>query len=73
VIGQLEQPTLGSYRIEGQESTGLADAALTQRRGSALVLPPPRVLADERVVRDESVPAQPAVQEFPVHAVPPTP
>jgi len=54
-------------------ATAPANAALTQRRGSALVLPPPRVLADERVVSDESVPSQPAVQEFPAHAVPPTP
>ncbi len=36
VIGLLEQPTSGSYRIEGQEVTGLMDAALTQRRSTAL-------------------------------------
>ena len=36
VIGLLEQPTSGSYRIEGQEVTGLLDAALTQRRSTAL-------------------------------------
>ena len=36
VIGLLEPPTSGSYRIEGQEVTGLIDAALTQRRSTAL-------------------------------------
>ena len=36
VIGLLEQPTSGSYRIEGQEVTGLLDAALTHRRSTAL-------------------------------------
>ena len=36
IIGLLERPTAGSYRIEGQETNGLDDAALTQRRGSAL-------------------------------------
>ena len=36
VIGLLEHPTSGSYRIEGQEVTGLTDAALTQRRSTAL-------------------------------------
>ena len=36
LIGLLERPSAGSYRIEGQETTGLDDAARTQRRGSAL-------------------------------------
>ena len=36
VIGLLEHPTSGSYLIEGQEVTGLTDAALTQRRSTAL-------------------------------------
>jgi lipoprotein-releasing system ATP-binding protein len=36
VVGLLERPTAGSYRIEGQETTGLDDAALTQRRATAL-------------------------------------
>ena len=36
LIGLLERPTSGSYRIEGQETTGLDDAALTQRRSGAL-------------------------------------
>ena len=36
VIGLLERPTAGSYRIEGQETIGLDDAALTQRRATAL-------------------------------------
>ena len=36
VVGLLEPPSAGSYRIEGQETSGLADAALTQRRSSAL-------------------------------------
>ena len=36
LIGLLERPTAGSYRIQGQETSGLDDAALTQKRGSAL-------------------------------------
>ena len=36
IIGLLERPTAGRYRIEGQETTGLDDAALTQRRSTAL-------------------------------------
>ena len=36
VIGLLERPSAGSYRIEGEETTGLNDAALTQRRSTAL-------------------------------------
>ena len=36
LIGLLERPSAGSYRIEGQETTGLDDAARTQRRSSAL-------------------------------------
>ena len=36
IIGLLEKPSAGSYRIEGQETTGLDDAALTQRRSRAL-------------------------------------
>ena len=36
IIGLLERPSAGSYRIEGQETTGLEDAALTQRRSTAL-------------------------------------
>ena len=38
LIGLLERPTAGSYRIQGQETSGLDDAALTQKRGSALAL-----------------------------------
>ena len=36
IIGLLERPSAGSYRIDGQETTGLDDAALTQRRSTAL-------------------------------------
>ncbi len=36
VVGLLERPTGGSYRIQGQETTGLDDAALTQRRSAVL-------------------------------------
>ena len=36
IIGLLERPSAGSYRIDGQETTGLNDAALTQRRSTAL-------------------------------------
>ncbi len=36
VIGLLEPPSAGSYRIEGQETVGLDDAALTLRRSTAL-------------------------------------
>ena len=36
VIGLLEPPSAGSYRIEGQETVGLDDAALTRRRSTAL-------------------------------------
>ena len=36
LIGLLERPTAGSYRIAGQETTGLDDAALTQTRATAL-------------------------------------
>ncbi len=36
VIGLLEPPSAGSYRIEGQETVGLGDAALTRRRSTAL-------------------------------------
>ena len=36
IIGLLERPSAGSYRIEGLETSGLDDAALTQRRRSAL-------------------------------------
>lgn len=36
VIGLLEQPTQGSYRVEGQETTALSDAERTALRGRAL-------------------------------------
>ena len=36
LVGLLERPSAGSYRIQGQETAGLDDAALTQRRSSAL-------------------------------------
>jgi lipoprotein-releasing system ATP-binding protein len=36
VVGLLERPTSGSYRIEGLETSGLDDSALTRRRGSVL-------------------------------------
>ena len=36
IIGLLERPSAGSYCIEGQETTGLDDAALTQRRATTL-------------------------------------
>ncbi len=36
IIGLLERPTAGSYRILGQETTGLDDAALTQSRSTSL-------------------------------------
>ena len=36
IIGLLERPSAGSYRILGQETTGLDDAALTQTRSSSL-------------------------------------
>jgi lipoprotein-releasing system ATP-binding protein len=36
VIGLLEKPTAGSYRINGEETTTLDDAGRTRRRGSAL-------------------------------------
>ena len=36
LIGLLERPTSGSYRIDGQETSGLEDKALTQLRSSAL-------------------------------------
>ncbi len=36
IVGLLERPTAGSYRIQGQETAGLADAALTQLRSAAL-------------------------------------
>ena len=36
IIGLLERPSAGSYCIDGQETTGLDDAALTQRRSTAL-------------------------------------
>jgi lipoprotein-releasing system ATP-binding protein len=36
VVGLLERPTAGSYRIQGQETSGLDDAARTQRRSAAL-------------------------------------
>ena len=36
VIGLLEKPTAGSYRILGEETTTLDDAGRTRRRGSSL-------------------------------------
>jgi lipoprotein-releasing system ATP-binding protein len=36
IIGLLERLSAGSYRIEGQETNGLDDAALTARRGRTL-------------------------------------
>jgi lipoprotein-releasing system ATP-binding protein len=36
IVGLLEPMTSGSYRIQGQESLGLADASLTLRRRTAL-------------------------------------
>jgi lipoprotein-releasing system ATP-binding protein len=36
IIGLLERPTEGSYRVQGQETTGLADAELTALRSRAL-------------------------------------
>ena len=36
LIGLLERPTAGSYRIAGQPTTDLDDAALTRLRGTAL-------------------------------------
>jgi lipoprotein-releasing system ATP-binding protein len=36
IVGLLERPTAGSYLIQGQETSGLADAALTQLRSAAL-------------------------------------
>ena len=36
VIGLLEQPTQGSYRVQGQETAALADAERTALRGRAL-------------------------------------
>ena len=36
LIGLLERPTAGSYRIAGQETTGLDDTALTQTRATTL-------------------------------------
>ena len=36
VIGLLEKPTAGSYRIGGEETTTLDDAGRTRRRGSSL-------------------------------------
>ena len=36
IVGLLERPTAGSYRIQGQETTGLDDAALTQLRAASL-------------------------------------
>ena len=36
IIGLLERPTAGQYRVQGQESTSLADAEITALRGRAL-------------------------------------
>ena len=36
LIGLLEKPSAGSYRIQGQETTGLDDTALTQLRARTL-------------------------------------
>ena len=36
IIGLLESATTGSYRIEGEETSGLSDAALTLRRRATL-------------------------------------
>ena len=36
ILGLLERMTAGSYRIEGEEMSGLDDAALTRRRRSTL-------------------------------------
>jgi lipoprotein-releasing system ATP-binding protein len=36
IIGLLEQPTEGSYRVQGQETVALADAERTALRGRAL-------------------------------------
>ncbi len=36
LVGLLERPSGGSYRMQGQETVGLIDAALTQWRNSAL-------------------------------------
>ena len=36
IIGLLEQPTKGSYRVQGQETVALADAERTALRGRAL-------------------------------------
>jgi lipoprotein-releasing system ATP-binding protein len=36
VLGLLERSSSGSYRLLGEEMTGLPDATLTQRRGEAL-------------------------------------
>ena len=36
IVGLLERPTAGSYRIEGEETSGLDDAGLTLRRRAVL-------------------------------------
>jgi lipoprotein-releasing system ATP-binding protein len=36
IVGLLERPTAGSYRLQGQETAGLPDAALTLLRRTAL-------------------------------------